>query len=158
MQKLQIQKAPVDVSLSLKDRMDSMLCYSTTWACIDTLFTYRPHAQVIRVSETDLTVQLFQLLRTDSLHGALRADRHEHRRVNAAVGKCEHTRPRLSHRTLRYNPESKRQRRGNRFNSCHVRFTLACATICGRLHFEKLYTISAFTLSPAPCALIGWIG
>ena len=45
----------------------------------------RSDEQVIRISENDLCVKLFEFARTHCLHRALRSDRHERRRFDRTV-------------------------------------------------------------------------
>ena len=45
--------------------------------------------QVISVAEDDLRAHLAQFTRVNGFDAALRADRHEHRRINDAVGRGE---------------------------------------------------------------------
>lgn len=55
----------------------------------------RPNEQMVGVSEDNLRVQVAEFPWTHGLHRALRADRHERRRLDHAVPGCELTAPRF---------------------------------------------------------------
>jgi hypothetical protein len=54
--------------------------------------------EVVRVRQNHLGAGLAQSVRIDTLHRALRADRHERRCFDRAVGRRERTAPRLARR------------------------------------------------------------
>ena len=79
--------------------------------CADALGA-RPQIQMIGIGEDDLRAQVVEIAMRHRLHGALRADRHEGRRVHDAVRRREHAAPRGAMRVRHFKPEHQRYIRG----------------------------------------------
>jgi len=65
--------------------------------------SYRSIAKVIGVSQDDLGSSVVELGDSESLHGALGPNRHEHRGLHVSVAQSQQTCPRLGHTAPRNN-------------------------------------------------------